>query len=191
MTPLEIFRRLGGSGDGPARLGSRHGSLLILGGGRTVWDDFARVRPWGGEIMAVNDIGAHLHDRVDHWVTLHFEYLPGWRTYRRRHCYGEGFMPVCHSHRVAEGVDVAWELGNVGGTSGLFASYIGLMLGYERIVLGGMPMTNDGHYFDPPWVGTDFADRATQLCWEQARDEIFEGRVQSLSGRTRDWLARA
>jgi hypothetical protein len=159
-----------------------------MGGGRTVWDDYDRVRPWKGEIMAVNDVGMHLHDRVRHWVTLHPEYLPGWRTYRERHLYGSGVPAMCHSNKDKPGVDVAWRVGNVGGTSGLFACFIGLMLGYHEIVLAGVPMTNDGHYFDPPWYRSDFADRAIQLVWKEAKVNIFAGRVTSLSGLTREWL---
>jgi len=159
-----------------------------MGGGRTVWDDFAKVRPWKGEIMAVNDVGAHLHDVVRHWVTLHPEYMPGWRTFREKHLYGSGQPTMRHSHKVAQDIDVVWKVGNVGGTSGLFATFIALMLGYNEIVLAGLPMTNDGHYFDSPWYTTDREDKAVALVWRQARDNIFAGRVKSLSGRTREWL---
>lgn len=189
MTPEQIWNVLGGVGEPPSRLGRFAGPpLLIMGGGRTVWEDYARVRPWKGEIMAVNDVGAHLHDRVRHWVTLHPEYFPGWRTYREKHLYGQGVPAMCHSFRQKEGVDVCWKVGNVGGTSGLFACFVGLMLGYTEIVLAGLPMTNDGHYFDPPWYRTDFADKAVSVVWRQARDNIFAGRVKSLSGMTREWL---
>jgi hypothetical protein len=62
------------------------------------------------------------------------------------------------------------------------------MLGYEEIVLAGIPMDNAGHYFDPPWVATDLADSAVATVWREARDRVFDGRVKSLSGNTRDWL---
>lgn len=189
-TPSDIWARLGGTDFVPAMLGRRSGPLLILGGGRCAWEDYGHVRPWKGEIMAVNDIGAHLHDTVAHWVSLHPEYLPGWRNYRQRHCYGNGQVPICHSQLVAEGVDVTWRLGNLGGTSGLYACFIGLMLGYTEIVLAGIPMDNSGHYFDPPWTQqTGFSDdHATKLSWEWAKVEIFGDRVRSLSGWTRDIL---
>lgn len=188
MQPAEIWRHLGGRGDPPARLGRFSGPLLILGGGRSVWDDYDRVRPWKGEIMAVNDIGMHLHDRLRHWVTLHAEYLPGWMAYRKGHLYGSGDTPMTHSHKSKEGVDVTWSVCNVGGTSGLFACFLGLMLGYNEIVLGGVPMTNDGHYFDAPWYRTENEDATVQQVWREAQTNIFAGRVKSLSGHTRDWL---
>lgn len=188
MTPLQVWQALGGQGDPPSRLGTFSGKLLVIGGGRTVWDDYAKIRPWGGEIMAVNDIGAHLHDRIRHWVTLHPEYMPGWRTYREKHLYGQGVPARCHSSKVGEGIDTVWKVGNLGGTSGLFACFVGLMLGYNEIVLAGVPMTNDGHYFDPPWQRTDFQDKGVFAVWKSAQTNILKGRVTSLSGFTRDWL---
>jgi hypothetical protein len=184
-TPSEIWKGLGGRGEIPSQSGRYTGPLLILGGGRTVWDDFAKVRPWKGEIMAVNDAGMHVHEDVKHWVSLHPAYFPGWRSFRTGHCLN---LPVCHAQRPAAGVDTAWDVVNVGGTSGLFACYIALMLGYDEIVLGGVPMDNSGHYFDPPWVGTSFVDPAVKQVWREARDRHFKGRVTSLSGVTSQWL---
>ena len=138
--------------------------------------------------MAVNDVGCHIHDRVRHWVTLHSEYMAGWKQYREKHLYGSGNPAMTHSYKDKPGIDVLWRIGNLGGTSGLFACFVGLMLGYERIVLAGVPMTNDGHYFDPPWQRSDFEDKAVAIVWKQAALNIFKGRVTSLSGRTRDWL---
>jgi hypothetical protein len=188
-TPLDLWRKLNGPEDPPARLGRHSGALLILGGGAGVWDDYASVRPWGGEIMAVNDIGAFCHDRVTHWVTLHPEFMAGWLEYRRRHCYGEGSKPFVHTFRAHATADAVWPLeAAAGGTSGLFAAFVGLLLGYERIVLAGIPMDGGPHFFDPPWQVTETAARHIVLQWDQARDDFFEGRVKSLSGRTREWL---
>lgn len=188
MTPLQVWQALGGIGETQSRLGTFSGPLLIMGGGRTVWDDYAKVRPWGGEIMAVNDVGMHLHDRIRHWVTLHPEYMPGWKHYREKHLYGQGVPAMTHSSKERPGIDVVWRIGNQGGTSGLFACYIGLMLGYNEIVLAGLPMDNSGHYFDPPWQATPFEDRNVTLVWKEAKHQLFKGRVTSLSGKTREWL---
>jgi hypothetical protein len=188
VTPAQVWSVLGGVGEPPSRLGRFAGPLLILGGGRTAWDDFDKVRPWKGEIMAVNDIGAHLHERIRHWVTLHAEYMPGWKAYREGHCYGQGIPAMTHSYKEKPGIDVVWRVGNLGGTSGLFACFVGLMLGYTEIVLAGVTMTNDGHYFDPPWYRTDFEDKAVAMVWKQSALNIFKGRVKALSGRPREWL---
>lgn len=199
MTIESLWQALGGRGDLPSRAGRCSGPLLIMGSGRvavggekvyeTVWDDYAKVRPWKGEIMCVNDVGMHLHDTVRHWVTLHPEYMPGWMAFRKGHLYGSGDTPKTHCHKSKDGIDVVWDMpAGVAGTSGLFACFVGLLLGYNEILLAGIPMTGSGHYFDPFWYGSEFQDRANELVWKQARDQFFEGRVKSLSGKTREWL---
>ncbi len=193
----KLWEVLGGRGEIPSRAGKFSGPLLIMGSGRvavggglyeTVWDDYARVRPWKGEIMCVNDAGMHLHDRVRHWVTLHPEYMPGWMAFRRGHLYGSGDQPMTHSNKAKPGVDVTWAMGQLGGTSGLYACFVALLLGYNEITLCGVPMTGSGHYFDPPWYGSEFADKPSQSVWKWAALNVFEGRVKSLSGWTKDLL---
>ena len=173
---------------------------VAVGGGlyETVWDDYARAcpfdeqngrrRPWKGEIMVVNDVGQHLHDRVRHWVTLHPEYMPGWMAFRRGHLYGSGDQPMTHGAKAKPGIDVLWNMTQLGGTSGLFACLVALLLGYDEITLCGIPMTGSGHYFDPPWYGSEFADRPTQSVWKWAALNVFEGKVKSLSGWTKQLL---
>jgi hypothetical protein len=193
QTPREIWEVLGGQGEPPACLGRHAGPLLILGGGRTVWTDYDQVRPWKGEIMAVNDVGQFLHEIIKHWVTLHPEYMPGWTHYRTKHNYGQGQVPLIHSHktrrhREEHGVNHYWPGAEVGATSGCFGVLVGLMLGYTEIVLAGIPMDNSGHFFDPPWYSTDNEDKTVHTQWRWARDNVFQGRVRSLSGYTRQWL---
>lgn len=153
-----------------------------------MWEDYARVRPWPGEIMAVNDIGQYLHEPLRHWVTLHAEFMPGWRYFREKHLYSAGYSLTVHSHKMKTGVDTSWGIENIGGSSGLFGTFIGLMLGYAQIVLAGVPMDNTRHFFDPPWYGHDLGDRANEIVWREAQQRYFAGRVRSLSGRTRAWL---
>lgn len=185
MLPADLWRLLGGADPHPAKLGTRRGPLLILGGARCVWDDYAKVRPWKGETMAINDVGQFLHEELAHWVTLHPEYLPGWRFYRERHGYPRGV--TTHAPKAREGVDIVWAYSDVSGTSGLFAVNVALMLGYTEVVLAGVPMDGTGHFFDPPWVEQSDFGRPEAIAWGRAQD-YFAGRVKSLSGNTRRWL---
>lgn len=177
----------GVEGSGKTPLANRFsGELLIIGGGRCVWEDLEKTSI--GTVMVINDIGCHFHQRVDHWVTLHPEYMPGWLHYRTGHCYGEGAVPKTHSHKNHKDISHAWEISNIGGTSGLFACQVALVMGYEKIVLAGVPCDNSGHYFDKPSVNTNLKDNAVHSVWQWAKNNVFEGRVKSLSGYTRDWL---
>lgn len=190
MNPEAVYRYIGGRGEPPAVMGTRSGRLLIMGGARCAWHDIfsAEAQTWGGDVMAINDIGQHYHGVVHHWVSLHPEYMAGWRKYREAHCYGEGKRAVTHSNRAKAEIDQHWNLVNLGGCSGLFACHIGLMLGYEQILLAGVPMDNSGHFFDPPQYTSAHVDKAQDMVWRQSITNVFAGRVRSLSGRTRQWL---
>ena len=142
----------------------------------------------GGDRMAINDIGQYWHGVVHHWVTLHPEYMPGWRFFRERHCYGEGKRAETHSNRAKPEIDRVWDCANVGGCSGLWACHVALMLGYTDILLAGVPMDNSGHFFDPPQYGSEHIDKAQDMVWRQSVANVFAGRVRSCSGRTRQWL---
>jgi len=69
-------------------------------------------------------------------------------------------------------------------------------LGYEEIILCGIPLDDAGHDGEPPWRRTNFTrEVAGQInnpenrFWKEARLKVFEGRVRSMSGRTREWLS--
>ena len=156
-------------------------------------------------VMTVNDIGAFLHARIDHMYSNHGHMLPLIKNMRAaRHRYRR-FDEKVDLHTIED----QWVPGTTGwpfpghGSSGLGAIYVGLALGYEPIVLAGCPMDNTGHFFDPP-LGhpmakvrlTNFDPQEAMLSktnknekiWRRANETIFEGRVKSLSGKTRDWL---
>ena len=164
-----------------------------MAGGQTVWEDLEKFSH-GGDLMAVNDIGAYWHHDLRHWATQHTEYMEGWLKYRLGHNYGARGHVFTHGKKAAAAIQFVWDFEVLGGTSGLFGVMVGLLLGYGKIVLAGMPMDNSGHFFGPPAGSpvmkdrTTFEDRAVAATWLWARDHIFNGRVRSLSGRTRDWL---
>jgi len=173
----------------PSLVGQFSGPLLIMGGAECVRADLAKVdSDWRGQRMAVNDIGAHYRGTLDHWATLHPAYLAGWLTYRHGHNHGSGGHVFTHSREAAEGVQFVWQLQQDGGTSGLFACFVGLLLGYSNIVLAGIPCDDTPHYFDPQPTGGKLAAESAPELWFWARDHVFQGRVTSLSGKTRDWL---
>lgn len=199
LSPADIWRRLQGT-EPPGFVGRRSGPLLILGGGRCVWDDWKaatiavknRPRVFNGDVMAVNDIGQYLHGMLHHWFTLHPEYMPGWLTFRMGHLYGEGTRPTTHSHKGAPEIDRIWPGAVVGGTSGLAAPLVGLMIGYAPILLAGMPMDASGHFFDPPGEADHgLTEWHVQEAWRAAQRDFFGGRVKSFSGNTREWLGDA
>lgn len=188
LAPREIWDRLGGGDNPPPKLGRYRGALVVMGGGRCIWGDIDALKDFSAARIAVNEIGMHYPGRLDHWLTLHPEYMPGWRLWRANHCMGEGYVPQTHSHIAAPGIDHAWSgVHIVGGTGGLAAGIVGLLLGYAPVIFAGVPMDNSGHYFDPPSGTTpEFGDGAVRSEWAQAI-EIAGGRFKSMSGNTRLW----
>ena len=179
-------------------------TLIICGGGRTVWSDLGRITDWNSCCsMAVNDAIMHFPNRLDHGYSndainngINHQMLLKWYAARRpefkaldqgtklHSCFGEGVPGVKH-----------WDLPGHG-SSGLNAVYVGLGLGYEKIILCGIPLDNSGHYFNPPWIRTNFEREVPSKragpdqirFWTDARDTKFQGRVFSMSGRTRELL---
>ena len=79
------------------------------------------------------------------------------------------------------------------GTSPLSAVLVGLEMGYERILLAGVPLDDSGHYFDPSDIHTnrfhqDYKHQERDLMYWKSAMKEFKGRVKSLSGNTRTLL---
>lgn len=189
--------------DLPSCADSEKGELLIVGSARCVWDDLARTNA-NRDIMCVNDIGLHLPRRFKHWYSNHPDCLPFWKTCRDFHYSDviENDSPALHS---CFGGAVKWAHDGINrvvrwpwpghGSSGLNACYTGLGLGYERIILAGIPYDDEGHYYDPPqdspvWLQStrwlDFGAEGFRRLLGTVDRQVFQGRVKSLSGITRD-----
>lgn len=88
-----------------------------------------------------------------------------------------------------------WQI-NGNGTSALPASHIGLLIGYDEVVLCGCPLDDSGHFFDPPWITSRFTREVPTIqhkgedvlaYWVEA-SRVWKGRVTSMSGRTKELL---
>lgn len=182
------FNGIEGRGDPPSIAGTCTGTLLIMGSAACLWDDMDNA-PQHNSKMAVNFTGMFYPKRIDHWTTLHPDWFSVWVDARTRNCNPTEVQT--HSHIHGEDVKNVWDIPNIGGTSGLFSVLVGLALGYERIILAGIPLDNTGHF----WVPHRYQERkfiyddgAIKAVWKQAICNIFKGRVTSLSGNTRKWM---
>ena len=173
-------------------IGSEHGELLIVGTGRCLWED-VRGLPEFSHVMAVNDVGMHWPGQLRHWYSSDVEQLVAWHDGRRRPYKNIWGTAALHSSDERAGVH-HWPFPSQGG-SGLVAILVGLALGYEHIVLAGMPFDDSGHYYDPPAGHNLKKDRKWSNFTTETPDHlmkkylpIFKGRVRALSGRMRDYL---
>ena len=164
------------------------GPVAVLGGGRTVWQDYDRAVSFGiDKFIVTNDIGSHFHGVIEHWVTLHPLYMKGWRYYRDKHTYGAGTPYRTHSVKHEAGIDHVWNTKAVS-MSGTFAVWVALALGYSKVLLCGVPMDDSGHYFDHPRYITSNDNRTQRVEWENAKANWFQDRVRSFSGNTALWV---
>lgn len=176
---------------------TRSGELVVMAGGACVWDDLSKVPgfiqdKWeqSFEVMAVNDVGMHIPYKLSHWYS-NDSWIQYWSRARRPRFSRGGMLfrshqdetILLHSYTQIPGcIEWGWP---GGGTSSLNACMTGLGLGYDRIYLCGAPLDDGPHYFDPPWVKTNFSRSGGLREWQNHRDRFFEGKVISMSGNTK------
>lgn len=185
----------------PGVVGTHSGRVLICGSGRCLWDDLkAAIELGAADIMAVKQAGIYIPMPIRHWVGCHGERFQ-WQIPLRRGGYyfrgrpSEGSLRPVHTqkHGYTVHADKAWPLvdhawpGPLTGTSALFGARVAMGLGYDEAILCGVPLDDSGRFYDAPWdKGVDL-NVAEMSEWE-AFVPIFNGRVRSMSGRTRDLL---
>jgi len=174
-------------------IGRHSGELWIVGSGRCVWEDTGSI-PENAQVMTLNDMVTFFPGRIKHAYSNADWLLWFWVQGRRENYvreYGNDFD--LHTNKVSRHKNVIeWPFPGMG-SSALPACYVGLALGYDSIILAGVPLDDTGHFFDPPeghslskgkrW--SNFTNEAQEYIWKNAR---LGGKVKSLSGRSREWL---
>ena len=164
------------------------GKLLIVGSGRCVWDDLLKVNPLDYDAMAINDMIMHFPGPLKHAYSNDWKMLPHWISSRRPNYVIDWGIPASHSCYGSK----SWPWPGHG-TSSLNAVYTGLALGYDEIIIAGVPLDDSGHYWEAPWLKTNFTNEVSDKdgemhFWSNAKKTIFDGKVKSLSGRTKQLL---
>ena len=157
--------------------------LVIVGCGRCVWDDLIKIKPLtlSPDIMLINRMGLIYPHRAHHFASVH----PDW------------YEPVIKYHR---GAKDHWEpvqfhkpdmyQGYVpkGPDSSLFGCWIGAHLGYEKIMLAGVPLDESGHFYDPPGYSKHkYLHDHCVMEWKDGMAHWGE-KVRSMSGQTKEWM---
>lgn len=195
MGPLEGIAL---SGDWPEPVGTYEGELLIVGGGRCVWEDLERLGPVDYDIMCVNEVGLRFPGRIEHWFTNHGEQFPYLISLRNMGQTGRTWGPK-YTHTMmdcphSQKADFVWPL-PIRGNSGLGAILVGLALGYRKIHVAGVPLDDSGHFYDPPeghWLQEGAKGLSAKVKWsnfarhydkilENDTKQAYKGRVTFLS----------
>jgi hypothetical protein len=182
--------------------------LVVCGDAHGVWTDLeafgcrsdepprGKVRKDGWDFLVVNKLVETFPGNIEHCYSNEPKLLHKFIDARRSE-YTREFNPPANTHSCNEGAKWRWPWGGHG-TSGLGAVLVGLGLGYEQIVLCGLPLDNGPHNGEPHWRRTGFA--SSEACgprgnvngmnshWKRAIELGFDGKVRSMSGRTKEWL---
>lgn len=168
--------------------------LLVCGSARCLWDDIRKVKVDDFDVMVINSAGLYFPYRITHWFSGYYESLEHLRKIRYYE-FGNHFKPkeiiLTHSRFYYPGVDCVWKAEAYGyGTSTLDACSVGLLMGYEQVVIAGAPLDNTMHFYDPPWlIGKGNDDCGWEIYfseWKLWNERYFQGRVKSLSGKTKE-----
>ena len=183
----------------PEIAGRYSGRLIIVASARCVWDDLEKAGmaknhdtgPGACDIMCVNDMIMFYPGKIEHAYSNNHRYLPKWEAARRDQYITKYGGPI-HTHSNKNGGRHTWPWPGHG-TSSLNAVYTGIALGYDEIWLCGVPLDDSGHFFEAHWEKTNFtreiADRDGEIkYWANAKRNIFDNKVRSLSGRTKKLL---
>jgi hypothetical protein len=142
--------------------------------------------------MMVNRIGETFPGNIAHWYSNAAYLIEIFRKARRQEYAGE-FAVQTHTHSCQSGAAWTWPW-DASGTSALGAALTGVGLGYQSVMLCGIPLNDGPHNGEPPWRKTKFTTEAASVkdgppkSWRKAIDMAFEGKVKSMSGRTMEWL---
>ncbi len=175
-----------------------HPVVLITGDGRSLIEDMAQfnLMAISHDIMAIGR-SINLHTRkVLHWANVDGPECIYWAE--NLPLKNDGKLPIRHTLGDVRGYDVDWDIKDDviwgkddqvlwHGSSSLFAVYVALALGYEKIYLAGCPMDTNGHWFyaddtGPLWDGESF------MAWLEFAKTPEAKKVESLSGYTRQIL---
>lgn len=174
----------------PEFMDAYSGELIIVGCAHCVWKDLESCPMGKSHFMAVNDMIMHFPWHLHHAYSNDRAMIDVWINARRPEYVRDYTMPHKHTLGAGEG---GWPWPGHGSSS-LNAVYTGLAMGYDRIILCGVPLDNQPHYWQAPWERSNFRNEVGErwggglAFWSNAARDLFEGRVKSMSGRTQELL---
>lgn len=206
MALEDVFKGFGGHNFAFPKIAGAYQkkSIVVCADAACVWDDLERfgcvsrvgrggVYKAGWDFMTINRMVQIFPGNIEHAYSNETDLLEAFVRGRRAEYRHEFERPrhlhSCDPRSSQRGV---WRWPWSGrGTSGLGGALVAVALGYNEVVLAGMPLDNSAHNGEPPWRKCRFdkeAPEAVDHNWKEAIRFAFSGRVTSLSGRTMTWL---
>lgn len=174
--------------------------ILITGDGRTLPEDLGKFLSWNipHEVMSIGRSINKYPGDVHHWANVDGADSRWWAE--NIPLKNQGEMPIRHSLGELAGYDIDWEIKDCPwgmdeilwhGSTSLFAAYISIAMGYQKVVLAGCPLDSEGHwYFGPEHKGPRWTGETYQAWLDFAREPEAQ-KVRSLSGYTAQIVGEA
>lgn len=171
-------------------------SALIVGCADRVWRDVEEAQKLAtfDKIYCVKLAGVHWKERFDYWITLHPEYMDDYEKQRHELGYPNGYEIVAplvcelgdHGTKgtVHRRVSYRYPEMSSSASSGIYGAKVALGDGHSRVVLAGIPMSNENHFSrGRPWT-----QKGCFVAGFEKSIPHMRGRVKSMSGMTREIL---
>ncbi len=160
-------------------------TVFITGDGRNLSEDIKEFESWKipHDLFAVNRSLSFHTRQVDHWAAVDIEECI-WFT-KNLSKNQEGYKPIIR-HSIGgetqsdnfKGIglfDIYWQMEYewenefqrriFTGNTGYFAILASLVMGYKKVVLGGIPLSNDSHWYEPEDVPGPNWSATTYMQW--------------------------
>lgn len=189
----------------------KHDTVLITGDGHTLPDDLERFDAMKipHDLYCVNRSIKAVKRPVTHWAAIDSEEAMWLAENLPPEAMPEGHRMVRHVIGICRGgYDYFWEVGKATpddakslmmwcGSTSYFAVLSSIWMGYQKIILAGVPLDRGPHWYDPPdnltspkWVGEVYT------TWMDFAQMSKAKKVRSLSGYsafilgepTKEWL---
>ena len=163
---------------------------IVFGSAPCLMDDFADL-PEGvhgtWEYVAVNGAGVLHRTPINIWCSIHGPLLVDWIEKRRALGCDMDFEAYANFADNQESADVIrWNRPNGGGSSGLYAVLVALELGFDKLILCGMPMDGGKRITSEGDVEPGLTPYQHYRKGWISRQGILSNHVRSMSGWTRE-----
>lgn len=161
--------------------------LVVIGTGPTMWEDIAKISV-DCDYMAVNKAAVLFTRPIKYMCSLHWENIA--KMKHERNCVGGNSSYTTFSKIKDEGVDKVFHFLMMSGSSGLYGIMIGKVLGYEKIILCGIPLTKEKGFElqNGSMPSLDIGVGIFQDNWTRYKELGILDCVRSYSGFTKDLL---
>jgi hypothetical protein len=186
----------------------RNDTVLITGDGGSLPDDVKTFESWDipHDLYCVNRSMLYFNRPIDHWGAVDMEESAWFSQYANEvHL---AMRPLRHTMGYCAGFDIFWGIEQEwdneyqkkiwAGNTGYFGVLTSIAMGYRNVVLAGMPLDRQPHWYEPGdtrgpnWVGacyTQWMDFKMQMPNKAEKVRSMSGYSAFILGKAeKDWI---